>query len=69
MFISNPVTIPDSGSTFYGLKMDAKTGRLTVDVINDNTPISPAKYFASFWDKRLITFSQDMNGHTLASVI
>ncbi len=69
MFISNPIMIPDSGSTFYGFKFDAKTGRLTVDIINDGSPIVPGKYFASFWEKRLINFSQGDNGHTLASVI
>lgn len=67
------MTIADS--TFHGFKLDAKTGNLTIDVIDDDSVpvklpqegiIDPDDYKASFWTRDTIKYSFDPKGHLIA---
>lgn len=61
--------LPNPTDTFYGLKFDAKTGRLTAETINDGTPIVERDYKASFYSPFLITFKNATNGHLQAIIL
>ena len=64
---SNPYTVTNfdfSSNTFYGYRIDAQTGRLTVEIINDGTAVElPAddvlkdnQYRTWIWSKNTLQF-------------
>jgi hypothetical protein len=55
-------------SVFYGIRYDAKTGRLLADRIDDNTIRDKTKYVDSFTSNYHITFHFN-NTHLQARIL
>lgn len=56
---------------FYGLRLDATTGQLLFDIVDDDTPIAlpqdgvinPNDYKALFWSSDAVRLRWGTNGH------
>ena len=61
-----------SDKTFYGFRLNPDTGKLTVEVINDGSPVSlpledlirKEDYRSWFWTKHTVQFDWDTNPNT-----
>ena len=73
--LTNPYTIENfdvADKAFYGFRIDAATGRLTVDFINDGTQIDlpvddvlkDNQYRTWLWTKNTLQFSWDTTQKT-----
>lgn len=61
--------LPNTDENLYGLRFDAHSGRLTIDIINGDSLASPSDYSVSFWSRLFIQFTFLTNGHLQAKML
>jgi hypothetical protein len=63
------MNLPNTDENLYGLRFDAHSGRLTMDIINGDSLASPSDYNVSFWSRLFIQFTFLTNGHLQAKML